>query len=548
MLYDLLFFQTDQDSKQFKSNNASSAEISYCPLRFCGSMDKRLRRHVMTRHFPSVMGAMAVTPIDVENQLECLTWLVKTVFGPTASYQDAVDWINKNKAIPQGVNLDQNVHDEIYAIACAILGVEAVEFFTVRPINSPGVLLFWRCILALLTQCTEKQCETFRSLKPDNILELMSSFDQIHAFQLCEEPDLIKTEPSDSNRAEPPSDNQDLQPVYIKPEPVDNNHNESPDNNQAEPSDDHDLDDEEFVILDEDISDGSESSVRDSSESSPERPEAFDSLFHLDQMCLALWKSSSGFTVEDVISYSKSCESLDVPSLLVNVVGGVIVYSEPSSYPESNFKVEGPWKVALGVHPKLCDNFNTAHRMKLVQLMTNPKVVALGECGLDRTVPVSKWSKQEQVFRRMLSLAKVDQPLILHLHGVEADEYGSDVHSLCLIMMEQLCQREQKVHIHNFTGKEFIVKAWLTKFPNVLFGLTAKVGQFDAEQIAGLRAIPQDKILLETGSPDFSTGEGSINTPSNIGETAVIVSGPLEMHPYQLLKLTVRNGRALYGI
>ena len=144
-------------------------------------------------------------------------------------------------------------------------------------------------------------------------------------------------------------------------------------------------------------------------------------------------------------------------------------------------------------------------------------------------------------------MLRLHRPLILHLRDVKGDEYGSDVHSLCMVMMEELCSREQRVHVHCFTGREFIVKAWLNKYPNAYFGFTAKVAHFDQEQIAGLRAVPRDKILLETDAPYFPHGKASVSTPAYLGDTAAIIAGYLDMHHQRLLEVTVTNGRALYG-
>ena len=75
-------------------------------------------------------------------------------------------------------------------------------------------------------------------------------------------------------------------------------------------------------------------------------PQVFDAYFHLDRSIRAVWGRSGGPSIEDLLLYSLSSEVSYKPAIQVDVVGGIIVYSEPRSYPEVNFTIQGPWKVA----------------------------------------------------------------------------------------------------------------------------------------------------------------------------------------------------------
>ena len=152
--------------------------------------------------------------------------------------------------------------------------------------------------------------------------------------------------------------------------------------------------------------------------------------------------------------------------------------------------LKGPWKVAVCVHPKHFQTLTIERHMRLQQLLGHPKVVALGEIGMDLTIPMAKWSRQDEVFKRMLQIAKIDQPLVIHLRGTKGDESGIDIHGRCLMMMEVVCNRQQKIHVHCFKGSVEVVKAWLRKFPNVYFGVTAAVRCFDRDQRAGFAGHP----------------------------------------------------------
>ncbi|XP_033761489.1 uncharacterized metal-dependent hydrolase YabD-like [Pecten maximus] len=298
---------------------------------------------------------------------------------------------------------------------------------------------------------------------------------------------------------------------------------------------------EEYVVVDQVSSD----------EEEPSRLSGLrviDSHFHLDRTSRQIWGNSSGHTVEDLLEYSYSDGVIERSGLPVDVVGGVIVYSEPSTYPPVDFTLQGPWRVAVGVHPKHFETLTVDRKICLQRLLEHPKVVALGECGLDRTIPVVKWRRQGEVFAKLLRMARPAQPLVLHLRGVKEDGYGTDVYRSALVMVEDACSKEQGIHLHCFMGEEDVVRAWLRRFPKTYFGVTAAVRRFDDPQIEGLRAIPRDRLLLDTDSPYFPPAKTRISTPAYIGETAVILAAHLDARTPEILELATSNATALYGL
>ncbi|XP_062566611.1 uncharacterized metal-dependent hydrolase YabD-like [Saccostrea cucullata] len=450
-------------------------------------MDKRARRHALAKHLPAVF--KDATGVEhLPGAVQALRWLVHMAYGQEASLWDAVHRVNQSGLIPESANLNP-LHHKVFIEACKLLQISEPSHFTLRPINSPAVLLFWRCIMVILNSCSPDQQQQF------------------YHFQPSEDPskeDKMVEEASDS---ELPSDL------------------------------------EEFILVDEADSDQDESTVV----ANTSLPQVFDAHFHLDRSLRAVWGRSGGRTVEELLQYSFSSDVSYKPAIKVDVVGGIIVYSEPKSYPEVNFTLQGPWKVAIGVHPKHYDTLTVEKTMKMQQLLEHPKVVALGECGLDRTIAPSQWCRQEEVFVRLLKLTKVEQPLVLHLRGPRGDTYSSDVHGRCLMLMEDICDPEQKIHVHCFMGRADVVRTWLRKFPNTYFGVTAAVRAFDHEQLEGLQAIPHNKLLLETDAPYFPLGGAIVSTPAYLGEVAAYLSVHLNMRPPELMRTTVMNARKLYG-
>ena len=485
----------------------------FCLLSTCESMDKRPKRHAVSKHLPLAFGEVSVQHLDP--QIQALRWLIRTAFGSQATLWSAVDHVNRSGMIPPGCALNP-LHSPVFTEACRLMGISTPREFTLHQVNSPAVLLFWRCLIAILNSCTREQQIDFYQFSPEGGATQHPSSKESTAM----------TAPSrDSTVAEAPRET--IPAAVSRPE---------------EDESDMPPDLEEFILVDEADSDGSnDETVQD------DVPKVYDSHFHLDRSSKAIWNREVGHTVEDLIEYRYSNEVSYKPSVHVQVAGGVIVYSEPRNYPDPDFQIKGPWKVAVGVHPKHFETLTVERHMRLQQLLGHPKVVALGEIGMDRTIPMAKWSRQDEVFKRMLQIAKIDQPLVIHLRGTKGDESGIDIHGRCLMMMEVVCNRQQKIHVHCFKGSVEVVKAWLRKFPNVYFGVTAAVRCFDRDQRAGLQATPSNKLLLETDAPYFPLGNAHVSTPAYLGEVAAFVAVHLNVRPPELMQATLDNARALYG-
>ena len=77
----------------------------------------------------------------------------------------------------------------------------------------------------------------------------------------------------------------------------------------------------------------------------------------------------------------------------------------------------------MGAHPKHIAESTNARFDELKSLLRSPDVYALGEIGLDRTVPRKEWKNQDHVLERILSEVSMrSKPIILHLRG--QDRYG----------------------------------------------------------------------------------------------------------------------------
>lgn len=271
-----------------------------------------------------------------ELQIRALESLVKYVFGADADLWEAVDYLNCSNMIPSNTVLHNDTVTSMKRI-CAYQGWhEPSGGFKVSPLNSPAALVHWRCVLSLMSHMQPTQREELR----------------VHGYV------------------------------------VSNNSSAIPYGNIGETNVNTSTD-EEFTVID--VSYGSDQDDRQSAVEKQELAisdlnKAFDSHFHLDRTCSKIWKYyvPSEKTADDLLSYTY--QSNRQPQLTVNIIGGVINYSEPSTHPEL-IQPNGFWGAALGLHPKHVGELIEERFLHMKTMLDFPSVVGLGEIGLDRTVP-----------------------------------------------------------------------------------------------------------------------------------------------------------------
>ena len=438
-------------------------------------------------HFPALFKESSAWPGITRERADSLRMIVTAALGEDASYDDAIEFVNRYPDIMSLTTIHPSM-DLAMRELCEHEGWPTPTTFTLNPVSSYATLIHWRCLCILICNClTVEQRREFRKygrVSTSSCNEELSSEEMV----VLDECGASETEVE--------------------------NHSETEVENQSDVNN-NDLD--------------------------PDLPEAYDSHFHLDRTSCKLFGRDTAYVeVEQLLEHSSG-----KPEYPVNVVGGVCVFSEPSRQPNiSNAPLN--WKAAVGAHPKHVEELTPARFNTLKSLVRSPDVCALGEIGLDRTVPVKEWRNQDLVFERILSgIAVPDKPIILHLRG--QDKYGADVHARALGILRRKCSRTQRLHIHCFTGTADMVQDWLEEFPHAYFGFTAIVRSFDTEQVDALKAVPSNRLLLETDSPYMPVSGQNVNTPAFIGDVATIIARTINVEVLDILARSVRNGQSLYG-
>lgn len=163
----------------------------------------------------------------------------------------------------------------------------------------------------------------------------------------------------------------------------------------------------------------------------------------------------------------------------------------------------------IGLHPHESKHFNQAFIDKMTQFATHPKVVAVGEIGLDYYYDLSDRQTQRDVFAQQIEIAdKLHLPLTLHIR----DAYGDAWDIL----------RAQKKHLNNgvlwhcYSGSAEFARQMVQEGHYFAFGGAITFKNAKKEDV--FAHIPLDRVLSETDSPYMSPEplRGRVNTPLNI--------------------------------
>ncbi|XP_075750514.1 3'-5' RNA nuclease TATDN2-like [Rhipicephalus microplus] len=185
----------------------------------------------------------------------------------------------------------------------------------------------------------------------------------------------------------------------------------------------------------------------------------------------------------------------------LNYEGCVAVFCDPETFKKRSLwrgllAEKGIWG-AFGCHPHMAKLYDEDIEDAMIDALEQPKVVALGEIGLDYSSNNNCGPKLQQlVFRRQLQLAsKGKLPLVIHSRDASQDT---------LRILKEEMPADWPIHRHCFTGGWTEAQQWMDTFPNLFLGLTPLVGFHSAGPLAGVaRRIPLDRLLLETDAPYF---------------------------------------------
>ncbi|MGB7035894.1 MAG: TatD family hydrolase [Xanthobacteraceae bacterium] len=173
---------------------------------------------------------------------------------------------------------------------------------------------------------------------------------------------------------------------------------------------------------------------------------------------------------------------------------------------------------SVGTHPHHADEEPDVTAVDLIAHARLPKVVAIGEAGLDYHYDNSPRAVQERGFRTHIAAAR-ETGLPLVIHSREADD------DMARILEEETGKGAFPAVLHCFTGGHDLARRALALGHFISF-----TGILTFKNSNGLRAIaaelPADRILVETDAPYLAPGKfrGKRNEPSHVVETAKVLA------------------------
>lgn len=190
---------------------------------------------------------------------------------------------------------------------------------------------------------------------------------------------------------------------------------------------------------------------------------------------------------------------------------------------------------SVGTHPHNADEEDGITADELIALTKHPKVVALGEAGLDNFYKDGSPEAQERGFRAHITAARATGlPLVIHTR--EADE------ACGRILEDEIAKGQFKAVLHCYTGgRELAMKAIALGLSISFTGiLTFKNSQAIRDIAAEL---PADRIMVETDAPYLAPGKfrGKRNEPSFVTETARVLAETRGVSLDEIAQQTTEN-------
>ena len=196
---------------------------------------------------------------------------------------------------------------------------------------------------------------------------------------------------------------------------------------------------------------------------------------------------------------------------------------------------------SIGIHPHEADLHPDVDTERLVGKAQHPKVVGIGETGLDYYYDHSDRERQRQSFRAHIAAARdTGLPLIVHTRDAEDDTYS--------ILEEEMGKGVFPALIHCFTGtRDFADKVLELGLAVSISGIVTFKNARDLQETA--KAIPLDRLLIETDSPFLAPvpHRGKTCEPAYVADTARFLAELREEPVEALAGATSANFRRLFA-
>ncbi len=195
---------------------------------------------------------------------------------------------------------------------------------------------------------------------------------------------------------------------------------------------------------------------------------------------------------------------------------------------------------SVGIHPHEADAHHDLGRTVLLEATAHPRVIAIGETGLDYYYNKSDRDTQKLLFRMHIDVARETQlPLMIHTRDAEDDTFA--------ILADEMEQGAFPALIHCFTASaEFGAKVLELGLTISLSGIVTFKNAKTLQAVA--KTVPDDRLLVETDSPFLAPvpHRGRVCEPAYVADTAVFIAGLRGTDPARLAAQTTANFGRLF--
>jgi TatD DNase family protein len=195
----------------------------------------------------------------------------------------------------------------------------------------------------------------------------------------------------------------------------------------------------------------------------------------------------------------------------------------------------------IGAHPRDTEGF-IFEEDDFKELVQNPKVVAIGECGLDYfkfdgNLEIEKFRQKKEFIKQIEFAIKYNKPLMMHIRDAHDDAYE--------ILSKY--QGKAKGNLHFFTGtsslaKKFIDLGFTVSFPGVI--------TFAKETEEAVKNIPLEVMHAETDSPYAAPipYRGKRNEPTYVVEVVKKIAEIRGDEEEKVRSQLLKNAKGMFGL
>jgi TatD DNase family protein len=191
----------------------------------------------------------------------------------------------------------------------------------------------------------------------------------------------------------------------------------------------------------------------------------------------------------------------------------------------------------LGIHPHEAATFDLDALDELRELLAHPRVVAVGETGLDYFRDYAPADAQQQLFEAQLAIAReTRKPVVIHTRAADDDT------------RERLVDYDGPVILHCFSSERLLEPAlergWYVSFA----GNVTYKNAYDLR--AAARRVPADRLLAETDSPYLAPQvvRGRRNEPAYVAHTYAALAEVRGVDQAVLSDEIEANANAVFGL